>query len=167
MKRAATKAERKAKKAKHDAEEVEWTVATEQAVAEASEMLPRLRKVVVVGTNAVSRRLEKRLMRFVVLANDMSGQSHLLEMARLCQVPLTVLPTGSSEPLARALSVKRVSAFGIPKTDTGPEDALSLAMEDFCAWIYRWQSSPTDAHRSRLDGMRLAFQSPKPPSRKA
>lgn len=154
---------------RHQEEGEEWTVAGDRACTELLELLPRLLSEVVVGTNSVTRGLEKKTIRFVVLPRD-TRSSHIPDMAHRDHVPMVVLPTGAFETaLSPTLKIKRVSVIGIREKKKTPHEqdtsnnnnnssdsvpssssSLSVALEDLCAWVYRWQSAPTGARRAKL-----------------
>eukprot|EP00631_Chrysoreinhardia_giraudii_P008036 CAMPEP_0197428994 /NCGR_PEP_ID=MMETSP1170-20131217/42666_1 /TAXON_ID=54406 /ORGANISM="Sarcinochrysis sp, Strain CCMP770" /LENGTH=98 /DNA_ID=CAMNT_0042956797 /DNA_START=10 /DNA_END=303 /DNA_ORIENTATION=- len=73
-----------------DAPALDWTVAPDAAIVELTEVLPRLRSLVVVGSNSVTRALERRSLRFAVIANGVAegALGYLLDMASRCDVPI-------------------------------------------------------------------------------
>lgn len=135
-------------------------MAGDGACSELLKLLPRILGDVVVGTNSVTRGLEKKTIRFVLIPQDSRSQ-HIPELAHRDRIPMVVLPAGSFEKngLGSALKMKRVSVLGIRKRQqsqslahdaTISSPTSPVAMEDFCAWLYRWQSAPTDAFRAKV-----------------
>lgn len=96
MKRSAvqTMKDRKMKKLKcPDAADHDWTMAPDRAGEELRGIMPRMRQGLVVGTNSVSRGLEKGRLRFVVLRGDIGpkgSRSHIPELAYRGKVPFVV-----------------------------------------------------------------------------
>lgn len=181
------KEQSKVKRARKDAKgySLNWTVAPHKVSHELSETLLRIRGLVVIGMNSVTRALENGVMRFLVLPDDFNSRcvtSHVPELAYRAKVPFVVslahscrvkchsqiLPVDSFEMIRKSLDVKRISVFGISKCKArapacfgaNANDPLTMALEDVAAWVYRWQSAPTEHYLTQQDCSRGAFRAP-------
>lgn len=152
-------------------QEAPYTLAQPDAARALAKALPALRQTdVVVGLNALTRRLERDGVRWCVICDDAGAQRALLdsviELARRRNVPMVALPPGSGKAVAAALRVKRCLAFGLAleadasgDADADASDAADAArrtaLEDLGALAFAHRSEPTDraaAKRARLHG---------------
>lgn len=68
--------------------------------------------------------------------------------------------------IRKGLNVKRVSVFGVSHCETralacsgaNAKETLTMALEDLVAWIYRWQSTPTENYLTQQERSRGAFR---------
>lgn len=154
-------------------QEAPYTLAPPDGARAIAKALLNLRKAdVVVGLNALTRRLERDGVRWCVICDDAGAQRALLdsviELARRRNVPMVALPPGSGKAVAAALRVKRCLAFGLAveadasntaeadvSDDADANAARRTALEDLGALAFAHRSEPTDraaAKRARLHG---------------
>ena len=123
-----------------------WTLAPVETAREIARALPAARGAVVVGVNALTRALEQGAARLACVCDDAEPRDIIasaVELALRQNVPIVVLPKGSSAVLAASLGVRRCLAFGVRRAED------EAALEDLKAAIYRDQTAPTEAAASK------------------
>ena len=145
--------------------EAPYTLAPPDTARAVAKALPALRKTdIIVGLNALTRRLERDGVRWCALCDEAEPRALLdgvVELARRRDVPMLALPPGSGKAVAAALRVKRCLAFGLAveaAAATADDDAARrTALEDLAALAFAQRSAPTDRAAAKRARHRGAF----------
>ena len=145
--------------------EAPYTLAPPETARAVAKALPALRKTdIIVGLNALTRRLERDGVRWCAICDDAEPRALLdtiVELARRRDVPMLALPPGSGKAVAAALRVKRCLAFGLAVEATaadGDNDAARrTALEDLAALAFAQRSAPTERAAAKRARHRGAF----------
>ncbi len=145
--------------------EAPYTLAPPETARAVAKALPALRKTdIIVGLNALMRRLERDGVRWCVVCDDAEPRALLdgvVELARRRDVPMLALPPGSGKAVAAALRVKRCLAFGLAveatAADADDDAARRTALEDLAALAFAQRSAPTDRAAAKRARHRGAF----------
>ena len=143
--------------------EAPYTLAPPDTARAVAKALPALRKTdIIVGLNALTRRLERDGVRWCALCDEAEPRALLdgvVELARRRDVPMLALPPGSGKAVAAALRVKRCLAFGLAVEATADDDdaARRTALEDLAALAFAQRSAPTERAAAKRARHRGAF----------
>ena len=145
--------------------EAPYTLAPPETARAVAKALPALRKTdIIVGLNALTRRLERDGVRWCALCDEAEPRALLdtiVELARRRDVPMLALPPGSGKAVAAALRVKRCLAFGLvveaTAADADDDAARRTALEDLAALAFAQRSAPTDRAAAKRARHRGAF----------
>ena len=143
--------------------EAPYTLAPPDTARAVAKALPALRRTdVIVGLNALTRRLERDGVRWCALCDEAEPRALLdtiVELARRRDVPMLALPPGSGKAVAAALRVKRCLAFGLAVEATADDDdaARRTALEDLAALAFAQRSAPTERATAKRARHRGAF----------
>ena len=145
--------------------EAPYTLAPPETARAVAKALPALRTTdVVVGLNALTRRLERHGVRWCALCDEAEPRALLdtiVELARRRDVPMLALPPGSGKAVAAALRVKRCLAFGLAveaaAADGDGDAARRTALEDLAALAFAQRSAPTERAAAKRARHRGAF----------
>ena len=130
--------------------EAPYTLAPPETARAVAKALPALRKTdIIVGLNALTRRLERDGVRWCAVCDEAEPRALLdgvVELARRRDVPMLALPPGSGKAVAAALRVKRCLAFGLAVEAAADDDAARrTALEDLAALAFAQRHSPPSA----------------------
>ena len=142
--------------------EAPYTLAPPDTARAVAKALPALRKTdIIVGLNALTRRLERDGVRWCALCDEAEPRALLdtiVELARRRDVPMLALPPGSGKAVAAALRVKRCLAFGLVVEAAADDDAARrTALEDLAALAFAQRSAPTERAAAKRARHRGAF----------
>ena len=143
--------------------EAPYTLAPPDTARAVAKALPALRKTdIIVGLNALTRRLERDGVRWCALCDEAEPRALLdgvVELARRRDVPMLALPPGSGKAVAAALRVKRCLAFGlaVEAADADDDAARRTALEDLAALAFAQRSAPTERAAAKRARHRGAF----------
>ena len=145
--------------------EAPYTLAPPDTARAVAKALPALRNTdIIVGLNALTRRLERDGVRWCAICDDAEPRALLegvVELARRRDVPMLALPPGSGKAVAAALRVKRCLAFGLAVEAAAADDdgdaARRTALEDLAALAFAQRSAPTDRAAAKRARHRGAF----------
>ena len=145
--------------------EAPYTLAPPDTARAVAKALPALRKMdIIVGLNALTRRLERDGVRWCALCDEAEPRALLdtiVELTRRRDVPMLALPPGSGKAVAAALRVKRCLAFGLvveaTAADADDDAARRTALEDLAALAFAQRSAPTDRAAAKRARHRGAF----------
>ena len=144
--------------------EAPYTLAPPDTARAVAKALPALRKTdIIVGLNALTRRLERDGVRWCALCDEAEPRALLdgvVELARRRDVPMLALPPGSGKAVAAALRVKRCLAFGLAveaAADGDDDAARRTALEDLAALAFAQRSAPTERAATKRARHRGAF----------
>ena len=143
--------------------EAPYTLAPPETARAVAKALPALRRKtdIIVGLNALTRRLERDGVRWCVVCDDAEPRTLLdgvVELARRRDVPMLALPPGSGKAVAAALRVKRCLAFGLDVEAAADDDAARrTALEDLAALAFAQRSAQTERAAAKRARHRGAF----------
>ena len=122
---------------------------------------PCARTDIIVGLNALTRRLERDGVRWCALCDEAEPRAlldNIVELARRRDVPMLALPPGSGKAVAAALRVKRCLAFGLAVEAAADDDAARrTALEDLAALAFAPAGAPTERAAAKRARHRGAF----------
>ena len=141
--------------------EAPYTLAPPDTARAVAKALPALRKTdIIVGLNALTRRLERDGVRWCAVCDEAEPRALLdtiVELARRRDVPMLALPPGSGKAVAAALRVKRCLAFGLAVEAAADDAARRTALEDLAALAFAQRSAPTERAATKRARHRGAF----------
>ena len=130
--------------------EAPYTLAPPDTARAVAKALPALRKTdIIVGLNALTRRLERDGVRWCALCDEAEPRA-LLDVAHAKALV--------RKAVAAALRVKRCLAFGLAVEAAADDDAARrTALEDLAALAFAQRSAPTDRAAAKRARHRGAF----------